>query len=688
MTSKKSPQVTPKPTQKSRKIKPLKSKEPRTPKELAPELKEKLLSATIENHEDLHFITPKRLDQLNVISEVPAYTVSTRIVDMKKASKEDLAALPRLQLAFGHMVNHFANELEKKEYRAYLSGSFTKFRDHLKKNHKIPVGELCLHFCYCALQKAFEMQKSSWRLAQESAKSDLMSKPIWSKTSPVQDGEAGSHSNLPRSDDSSRKSGSSSESLKKAAPSAPAVFTADEKEFMLRLLNELNKSFWQLMDGGDIAPKPGEKVRDHKKLCTFIRHLIREHRGNPPRLRNPQNAEVWFDDCTYNFAVVNGAEFFDLTQLRKDENDDPPRLHIPLLGIGPNALRKGSGSGTYKRPTIRMSGSPETGYRFTVQHKLDEKHRRFSPALKKLNEEMAKSGLLRIVALDLGFSEVFTDDDGNRYGTRRERQVTQRGVTKTCVDPSLGDLLIKRSKILYDAGRGRGPLQARARNCTDKVVARRIERCCLSNGTLRKELHANEEAIDSLINHAVNELIKRNPANVYVVERFGEFSYESIPVRVRRWLSGWVRGKIIDALKLKGALFGFEVVEVNCAYTSQRCPVCAHVERANRNGDSFKCRNEHCEAAFDADQVAAFNLLRRAHDTRFDGFLTKESVYKLEREDYEVWCRDHDLPIRPDPKLVKREAKPARKVLRGKKASPEELAELLSWADNRGRRHA
>lgn len=49
MTSKKSPQVTPKPTQKSRKIKPLKSKEPRTPKELAPELKEKLLSATIEN---------------------------------------------------------------------------------------------------------------------------------------------------------------------------------------------------------------------------------------------------------------------------------------------------------------------------------------------------------------------------------------------------------------------------------------------------------------------------------------------------------------------------------------------------------------------------------------------------------------------------------------------------------------
>ena len=93
MISKRSPQVTPKPTQKSRKIKPLKSKEPRTPKELAPELKEKLLSATIENHEDLHFITPKRLDQLNVISEVPAYTVSTRIVDMKKASPEELAEL-------------------------------------------------------------------------------------------------------------------------------------------------------------------------------------------------------------------------------------------------------------------------------------------------------------------------------------------------------------------------------------------------------------------------------------------------------------------------------------------------------------------------------------------------------------------------------------------------------------------
>jgi putative transposase len=52
-------------------------------------------------------------------------------------------------------------------------------------------------------------------------------------------------------------------------------------------------------------------------------------------------------------------------------------------------------------------------------------------------------------------------------------------------------------------------------------------------------------------------------------------------------------------------------LEVDPAYTSQRCPRCGHTERANRpDRDTFHCRR--CGLAGPADHVAGVNVRERA----------------------------------------------------------------------------
>lgn len=48
-------------------------------------------------------------------------------------------------------------------------------------------------------------------------------------------------------------------------------------------------------------------------------------------------------------------------------------------------------------------------------------------------------------------------------------------------------------------------------------------------------------------------------------------------------------------------------VKVNPAYTSRKCSRCGHIEKANRQGDKFKCKK--CGLEEHADVNAAKNIL-------------------------------------------------------------------------------
>ncbi|PVE10164.1 transposase [Streptomyces scopuliridis] len=63
-------------------------------------------------------------------------------------------------------------------------------------------------------------------------------------------------------------------------------------------------------------------------------------------------------------------------------------------------------------------------------------------------------------------------------------------------------------------------------------------------------------------------------------------------------------------LEYKARRAGVPFIEVDPAYTSQRCPRCGHTERANRpTRDHFSCRR--CGLAGPADHVAGVNIAKR-----------------------------------------------------------------------------
>jgi putative transposase len=71
--------------------------------------------------------------------------------------------------------------------------------------------------------------------------------------------------------------------------------------------------------------------------------------------------------------------------------------------------------------------------------------------------------------------------------------------------------------------------------------------------------------------------------------------------------SNWAFAQLRFFLSYKAARAGIPVIAVNPAYTSQRCFVCGHIERANRTSQSqFLCKN--CGHADHADVNAAKNI--------------------------------------------------------------------------------
>lgn len=77
----------------------------------------------------------------------------------------------------------------------------------------------------------------------------------------------------------------------------------------------------------------------------------------------------------------------------------------------------------------------------------------------------------------------------------------------------------------------------------------------------------------------------------------------------RKLLSFWMRSLFDLRLANKCELDRIKQVFVDPKYTSQECPRCHRIDKANRRGESFQCMK--CGHADDADFVASLNILRR-----------------------------------------------------------------------------
>jgi IS605 OrfB family transposase len=200
----------------------------------------------------------------------------------------------------------------------------------------------------------------------------------------------------------------------------------------------------------------------------------------------------------------------------------------------------------------------------------------------------------REIGLDKGYSEVFTDNDGDRYGE------------------GLGDLLREESdrrKVLYQRRQKIALVAQKASKRGDEKKARRIEANNL--GTKKRDDHrfAHKCQVRTHIYTAVHKVFDK--ANSVVVEDL------SRPIQgydrgsnTNRRLSAWVKGVEQEAVSTLSRRRGASLDLVNAAYTSQVTPCC--LSFGQRSGDRLYCTE--CGAVYDADKVAAGAVLDRKTD--------------------------------------------------------------------------
>lgn len=116
------------------------------------------------------------------------------------------------------------------------------------------------------------------------------------------------------------------------------------------------------------------------------------------------------------------------------------------------------------------------------------------------------------------------------------------------------------------------------------------------------------------VNHQVSKaLVESNPKHtLFVLEDLSSVRNATERARIKdRYVSvSWSFYDLEQKLIYKAKQNQSTVIKVNPAYTSQCCPVCGHIEKANRNKKIhlFSCKN--CGYKSNDDRIGAMNLYR------------------------------------------------------------------------------
>lgn len=116
------------------------------------------------------------------------------------------------------------------------------------------------------------------------------------------------------------------------------------------------------------------------------------------------------------------------------------------------------------------------------------------------------------------------------------------------------------------------------------------------------------------VNHCISKLLvakaKDTERGIALEDLMGIRSRITVHKHQRRTQHSWSFYQLRMFVEYKAKLSGVPVRLVNPRNTSRTCPCCGHMEKANRNGECFKCVS--CGFVGFADRVAAINIGRVA----------------------------------------------------------------------------
>lgn len=214
------------------------------------------------------------------------------------------------------------------------------------------------------------------------------------------------------------------------------------------------------------------------------------------------------------------------------------------------------------------------------------------------------------VGVDKGYSEVFTDSDGDIHGI------------------GLGGELRAESDYLKTKYQRRSKIRAvrdKALAAGDPAKARRIEHNNLGRQKLERRGRRKRQIIRDIIFRATHSLVHK--AKVIAAE---DLSWQTKqrgkkPKAVNRRLAAWTKGCIAEALESVSRRRGSTVVLVNASYTSQADPRTGLLT-ATRRWDWLYC---HDGVVFDVDEAAALNVLDRLYDAEIHLYTPAREVRRI-----------------------------------------------------------
>lgn len=516
-----------------------------------------------------------------------------REIDASALAPEDIRLLDDLLDGYGANVRHIMDLLKTRRYRRFCHGNlYQEFRKTLRAEHramqeKLPEEERAAHplalggmqgkVWKVSVEYTCALYDRYWRGIQVRALQELRRKPFYQ------------------------------------------ALTRAEQYYVACLLKSTGGMFFDMLDGR--VPKPPAfpksiqgSVAHAGALCAKVRATVRKLSRHLPV--HGQNRS----------CVLAPREGYH--PLRKSAPGDADGISI-ITAIPRRTVKvRVKGRGPIKKTIVLVRDGDRFFLHLSVPLKVKP--------LEKVPS--APAGYSHCTALDMGFTEVFTDDGGRQYGG------------------GLGVLLTRMARELDDHCRKRRALWAAYR----KAGPRKWQRLLKFNLGKKRWESRRERArreVENLINRALNHLLASRPSDVYLVEQFAEsFDYSGMSREVRRRLSGWMRGVIADRLAFKVAERGARLVYVPANYTSQRCPVCSFVRRDQRSGDRFHCK--HCGHKAQADGNAALNLLLAAHEPKIKRGMTCAQVDTVYRTEYEKKCRtEGKTPLPRRLRTSKRSAK-------------------------------
>jgi putative transposase len=211
-------------------------------------------------------------------------------------------------------------------------------------------------------------------------------------------------------------------------------------------------------------------------------------------------------------------------------------------------------------------------------------------------------------SVDIGQSEVFTDDHGKRYGRQ------------------FGKFLARASEVDLDKGRKRGKLHAIAKKALakgDYAKARRIRTNNLGYKKLDNKRRKNQAECARQVNTAYNQFLRHRRPSCFAQERL-DFRGKGKSKAMSRRTVEMRNTTIKERSHFKASAAGVCRQRVNPAYSSQLCPRCGYVHPKNRNGDRFVCL--FCGWVGHSDRVGAHNLRHRMDDPEIPLWMPKGQV--------------------------------------------------------------